>query len=95
MSKLNSISDLNALHKRLRSRRDSISTVITICGGTGCQASRCQAVIDAVKKELKKQKVGRKVTVRVTGCHGFCEQGPIMVLEPGNIFYSLHRPCYL
>ncbi len=92
MSKLNSISDLNALHKRLRSRRDSISTVITICGGTGCQASRCQAVIDAVKKELKKQKVGRKVTVRVTGCHGFCEQGPMMVLEPGNIFYCHLQP---
>jgi NADH-quinone oxidoreductase subunit F len=49
-------------------------------------------VIDAVKKELKKQKVGRKVTVRVTGCHGFCEQGPIMVLEPGNIFYCHLQP---
>ncbi|MCK5012030.1 MAG: (2Fe-2S) ferredoxin domain-containing protein, partial [Deltaproteobacteria bacterium] len=83
MSKLNNISDLNAIRKRLRSRRDSIRTVITICGGTGCQASRSQDVIDAVKKELKKQKLGRKVVVRVTGCHGFCEQGPIMVLEPG------------
>jgi NADH-quinone oxidoreductase subunit F len=49
-------------------------------------------VIDAVKKELKKQKVGRKVTVRVTGCHGFCEQGPMMVLEPGNIFYCHLQP---
>ncbi len=87
MGKLNNISDLNAMRKRLRSRRDSIRTVITICGGTGCQASRSQDVIDAVKKELKKQKLGRKVVVRVTGCHGFCEQGPIMVLEPGNIFY--------
>jgi NADH-quinone oxidoreductase subunit F len=49
-------------------------------------------VIDAVKKELKKQKVGRKAAVRVTGCHGFCEQGPIMVLEPGNIFYCHLKP---
>ncbi|MBW2221088.1 MAG: 4Fe-4S binding protein [Deltaproteobacteria bacterium] len=92
MSKLNNISDLNAIRKRLRSRRDSIRTVITICGGTGCQASRSQDVIDAVKKELKKQKLGRKVLVRVTGCHGFCEQGPIMVLEPGNIFYCHLKP---
>jgi NADH-quinone oxidoreductase subunit F len=45
-----------------------------------------------VKKELKKQKLGRKVSVRVTGCHGFCEQGPIMVLEPGNIFYCHLKP---
>jgi NADH-quinone oxidoreductase subunit F len=49
-------------------------------------------VIDAMKKELKKQKLGRKVSVRVTGCHGFCEQGPIMVLEPGNIFYCHLKP---
>ncbi len=92
MPKLNSISDLNTMRRRLRSRRTGISTLITICGGTGCQASRCQDVIDAVKKELKKQKLGRKVSVRVTGCHGFCEQGPIMVLEPGNIFYCHLKP---
>ena len=92
MPKLNSISDLNTLRRRVRSSRTGISTLITICGGTGCQASRCQDVIDAVKKELKKQKLGRKVSVRVTGCHGFCEQGPIMVLEPGNIFYCHLQP---
>lgn len=92
MPKLNSISDFNTVRRRLRSRRDSIRTVITICGGTGCQASQSQSVIDAVKKELKKQKLGRKVVVRVTGCHGFCEQGPIMVLEPGNIFYCHLKP---
>ncbi len=92
MPKLNSISDFNTMRRRLRSRRTGISTLITICGGTGCQASRSQDVIDAVKKELKKQKLGRKVSVRVTGCHGFCEQGPIMVLEPGNIFYCHLKP---
>jgi len=30
--------------------------------------------------------------VRVTGCHGFCEQGPIAVIEPGNIFYCHINP---
>ena len=92
MPKLNSISDFNTMRRQLRSRRTGISTLITICGGTGCQASRSQDVIDAVKKELKKQKLGRKLSVRVTGCHGFCEQGPIMVLEPGNIFYCHLKP---
>ena len=92
MPKLNSISDFNTMRRRVRSRRTGISTLMTICGGTGCQASRSQDVIDAVKKELKKRKMGRKVSVRVTGCHGFCEQGPIMVLEPGNIFYCHLKP---
>jgi len=92
MPQLKSISDLNETRRRLRSSRTGTGTTVTVCGGTGCQASRCQAVVDAVKTEIKKQKLGKKVTVRVTGCHGFCEQGPLMVLEPGNIFYCHLNP---
>jgi len=58
-----------------------------ICGGTGCQVSRSKEVIDAIKKELAVQGLQDKVHVRSTGCHGFCEQGPILVIEPNNIFY--------
>ena len=39
------------------------------------------------------QKRARKERqVRTTGCHGFCEQGPIMVIEPGNILYCHVKP---
>jgi NADH-quinone oxidoreductase subunit F len=36
---------------------------------------------------LIKQGLEKTVQVRSTGCHGFCEQGPIVVIEPGNTFY--------
>ena len=65
----------------------NFKTTLIICGGTGCQASRSRDVIDAVKKELAKQGLDKTVHVRSTGCHGFCEQGPLCVIEPGNIFY--------
>ena len=55
--------------------------------GTGCKVSRCQEVIDAVNKELLMQGMDSTVQLRITGCHGFCEQGPIAIIEPGNIFY--------
>ena len=63
-----------------------------VCGGTGCQASRSLAVIDAIKNELAKQGFEDSVHVRTTGCHGFCEQGPLVVIEPRNIFYCHVRP---
>ncbi len=86
-AKLNSAAELRALHKELIVQRQPKTTTVTMCGGTGCQASGCRSVLDAFKAELKRQKVEENVQVRVTGCHGFCEQGPLMVIEPGNIFY--------
>jgi NADH:ubiquinone oxidoreductase subunit F (NADH-binding)/(2Fe-2S) ferredoxin/NAD-dependent dihydropyrimidine dehydrogenase PreA subunit len=44
-------------------------------------------VIDALRKGLVKRELEKSVQIRVTGCHGFCEQGPLMIIEPGNIFY--------
>jgi NADH-quinone oxidoreductase subunit F len=63
-----------------------------VCGGTGCQASRSQTVIDAVRDELSRQGLDTKVRLCVTGCHGFCEQGPVIIIEPGNIFYCHVTP---
>ena len=86
MTKINTIKDLEALRKRLLKDRKKIQSTLVMCGGTGCQASRCQNVIDTVKNELAEQGLKKNVCLRTTGCHGFCEQGPLMVIEPGNLF---------
>jgi len=87
MSRLNSFRELEHLREWLREQRQSITTTVMVCGGTGCRASRSQAVIDAVRDELSKQGLDTSVRLCVTGCHGFCEQGPVIIIEPGNIFY--------
>jgi len=92
MSRLNSARELKHLRERLREQRQSIITTVMICGGTGCQASRSQAVIDAVGDELSRQGLDNSVRLCVTGCHGFCEQGPVIIIEPGNIFYCQVSP---
>ena len=92
MTKIKTIKQLEALRKRLVKERQKIQTTLVMCGGTGCRASRCQDVIDAVKDELDQQGLARQVAVRTTGCHGFCEQGPLMVIEPQNIFYCHISP---
>ncbi len=92
MTKLNSTDDLVALEKALRKYRESFENHLIICGGTGCQASRSRDLIEAVKEEILNQKLEKSVYVRATGCHGFCEQGPIVVVEPRNIFYCHVMP---
>ena len=50
------------------------------------------ALIDAVRAELARQGLLQDVALRVTGCLGFCEQEPIILIEPGNIFYCHVAP---
>ena len=92
MVKLSTIADLVQWQKKLLAEREAVTKTITMCGGTGCQASRCMGVVEALKPALATKGLDDGVCVRVTGCHGFCEQGPLMVIEPGNIFYCHVSP---
>jgi NADH:ubiquinone oxidoreductase subunit F (NADH-binding)/(2Fe-2S) ferredoxin/Pyruvate/2-oxoacid:ferredoxin oxidoreductase delta subunit len=62
-------------------------TEVRICAGTACHASGRVALRDAVIASLEKRGLSDKVKVVETGCHGFCEQGPIIVLRPSGLFY--------
>ena len=60
---------------------------VFVCQGTGCLSSGSGPVYDALKSEVAR--LGLKdVEVDFTGCHGFCEQGPNVVIEPEGIFYT-------
>jgi NADH:ubiquinone oxidoreductase subunit F (NADH-binding)/(2Fe-2S) ferredoxin/Pyruvate/2-oxoacid:ferredoxin oxidoreductase delta subunit len=63
---------------------------ITICGGTGCWVYGSESVADAFRDELMEQNVQAAVDfeVKVTGCHGFCERGPLVVIRPWGIMYA-------
>ncbi|MEI6500893.1 MAG: NADH-quinone oxidoreductase subunit NuoF [Armatimonadota bacterium] len=59
---------------------------IAVCD-TGCLAVGSEAVCEAFEREIERLGVGDKVRLKRTGCHGFCEQGPVMVIHPERIFY--------
>ncbi len=71
---------------------DDARTEIRICAGTACHASGRVALKKAVDAALEKRGLAGQVAVIETGCHGFCEQGPIMVLRPRGIFYPRVQP---
>lgn len=92
MPMLSTTQDLQTMKEQLLQIRQKTATTIILCGGTGCNASHSSDVIEAINKELALQGMDSTVRVRVTGCHGFCEQGPIAVIEPQNIFYCHLTP---
>lgn len=60
---------------------------LLVCAGTGCVASDSEKVIKNLETILKARGQADQVNVVKTGCFGFCEQGPIVKVEPDNVFY--------
>jgi len=60
---------------------------IIICHGTGCISSGSIKIREKLEQEIKKAGV-ENVQIIPTGCHGFCQRGPVMIVEPEGIFYS-------
>jgi len=88
IKKLASEKELEARRGAILSERKADKPCITVCCGTGCQAMGGNKVAEAFKEELKEQGLGAKVDVRMTGCHGFCERGPLVVIRPDDILYQ-------
>jgi len=61
---------------------------LMVCGGTACVSNGAFEIKDALEKEIKKQGLENEVLVVTTGCNGFCEAGPLLVVKPDNIFYN-------
>jgi NADH-quinone oxidoreductase subunit F len=60
---------------------------VYVCRGTGCVSGGGDATYEALKTQVGRLKL-RNVKVDFTGCHGFCQQGPNVVIEPDGIFYT-------
>ncbi len=64
---------------------------IYVCRGTGCVSGGGDLVYDALKAEVDRLQL-KNTEVEFTGCHGFCQQGPNVVVEPDGTFYTHVEP---
>jgi len=64
-------------------------THLLVCAGTGCVSCGSFKIKEALEKEIKAKGLDREVQVVATGCNGFCERGPIVMVQPDGIFYQL------
>lgn len=90
--RLTSTAELEQLGDKIKSCRKEKEYTVIACSDTGCRASGALSVCDAFQRELKEQGLTEKAELRRTGCLGFCEQGPLLIIEPGNILYCRVKP---
>ena len=87
MPRINSASELEELRKGVLSERDPDKTCIAICAGMDCLSLDNGRIINAFEEEINKKDLKTTVDIRVTGCHGYCEKGPMVVIYPEEICY--------
>jgi NADH-quinone oxidoreductase subunit F len=87
MNKLLTPTDLQELRKNILSKRKPGKSSIAVCGGTGCRAYGCEAVSGVLGEEIQNRGLGDKVDLKLTGCHGFCECGTLVVIYPEKLLY--------
>jgi len=93
-TRLDSVEDLEQLRQQIEAGRDPSRTRIAICAGTGCRASGSMELFEAFSRQLADEGL-EDVEVRATGCHGFCEKGPLVVIHPKEIFYQGVEPKHV
>jgi len=65
---------------------------VLVCGGTGCTSSGSEKIINELEKSLKEKNLENEIKVVRTGCFGLCALGPIMIVYPEGVFYSMVTP---
>jgi NADH:ubiquinone oxidoreductase subunit F (NADH-binding)/(2Fe-2S) ferredoxin len=60
---------------------------VRVCRGTGCESSKAENLLNLLESAVKEKGLGDKVKVKTIGCHGFCQVGPVITIEPDGLFY--------
>lgn len=63
-----------------------------VCAGTGCVACGSLQLKERFASELENRGLNDEVQLVITGCNGFCAEGPIVVVYPEGIFYKKLTP---
>jgi len=87
MKRLSSIEDFIDFRNLFVQETERSEPCLVLCAGTGGQASGSNEVMRHIKRYIIEHNLNDKVTLRITGCLGFCEMDPFIVVEPGNHLY--------
>ena len=99
MSELNNRTELIALRKECASALQLETKRILVCAGTGCVSSGSMQIFERLKALMEERSIpvsvelacephGESVGLKECGCHGFCEMGPLVRIEPQGWLYT-------
>lgn len=87
MQKLETLDGFLELSQRIKKDKDIKTPTIVISAGTCGQASGANDLIRVAKRELLYKSLTERIRIRITGCHGFCEIEPSVLIEPRGTIY--------
>ena len=88
MPKLRSVQELETFRIGCQQAHDPKKPCISVCTGSGCKAAGAEDVFAALRESLERAGLQDSLELKNTGCHGFCEKGPVMVVWPEGTFYN-------
>ena len=87
MHRFNSLEELKNFRKTFQDKAEAGLPSLIICAGTGGQASGANDIIRVIKRYIIEHNLQDKIDLRITGCQGFCEMDPFIIVEPGRMLY--------
>ena len=87
-AKLRSAADLERMREGLCSRRNSSAKCVRVCTGPGCAAKGSHRLYELFCEAAEQTGADVEIEAKSVGCHGLCECGPIVLIQPGDIFYQ-------
>ena len=106
MLKISALEQINDIKERYNQQLSAVSYQINICAGTGCIANGALRVYEEFLKQLEKYEINLVVNliteehtntensafVYQSGCHGFCQMGPLVDVHPLGVLYTRVKP---
>ena len=101
--KLNSLEEFKKLQEQCIKARESEKRKVLVCCGTGCAAGGNLKVFEEIKNQMAEHGLAYEVAlnlsecsgettgIKKSGCHGFCEMGPLVRIEPEGWLYTKVR----
>ena len=80
--------DIDKFAKKLNSKGRKAAKTVRVCIGTGCAAKGSRRLYELFCEAAEQSDQDVRIEAKCVGCHGFCERGPIVVVEPGEILYQ-------
>ena len=90
--KIKNVNELKELFRKKAEEFSKSKRMISVCCGTGCRACASVEVTAEFKRLIKENGLDNEIVIKQTGCHGFCEKGPLVVISPEKIFYVSVKP---
>ena len=91
MPQVETVHEFRSYRRLLLDREKSDKPCLVVSAGTCGQASGANDIIRMVKRRILENRAHDRVSLRITGCHGFCEMEPFILVEPSNVLYPKLR----